>query len=144
MARLREIISVILGDVFMQPIVRSPFRRAQRGLSMIGILALLIVVASTITVTLKLLPHYIDYRTMQSVLGGLPASDVHSMGRPALLELIDKRFMINNLRDFKIRDIIEIERSRDGTVLKLSYERREHLFLNIDVVIKFNDRFEYR
>jgi hypothetical protein len=52
--------------------------------------------------------------------------------------------MINNLRDFKIRDIIEIERSRDGTVLKLSYERREHLFLNIDVVIKFNDRFEYR
>ncbi|MEQ8483381.1 MAG: DUF4845 domain-containing protein [Pseudomonadales bacterium] len=128
----------------MQPIVRSPFRRAQRGLSMIGILALLIVVASTITVTLKLLPHYIDYRTMQSVLGGLPASDVHSMARPAVFELIDKRFMINNLRDFKIRDIIEVERSRDGTVLKLSYERREHLFLNIDVVIKFNDRFEYR
>lgn len=128
----------------MQPIVRSPSRHTQRGLSMIGILALLIVVASAITITLKLLPHYIDYRTMQSVLGGLPASEVHSMNRPALFETIEKRFTINNLRDFKIRDIIQVERSRDGTVLNLSYERREHLFLNIDVVIKFNDRFEYR
>lgn len=128
----------------MRPITRSASRQRQRGLSMIGWLAVLVLIASGITLTLKLLPHYIDYRTIQSVLGGLPANEVHSMSRPALLESIDKRFTINNLRDFRIRDIIEIERSRDATALVVNYERREHLFFNIDVVIKFNDRFEYR
>jgi hypothetical protein len=133
-----------LETIDMHPIVRTPSRQRQRGLSMLGWLGVLVVIASGITLTLKLLPHYIDFRTMQSVLNGLPVNEVHTMSRPALLESIDKRFTINNLRDFKIRDIIEIERSRDATALIIDYERREHLFLNIDVVIKFNERIEYR
>jgi hypothetical protein len=128
----------------MRPITRSASCHRQRGLSMIGWLAVLVLIAAGISLTLKLLPHYIDFRTMQSVLRGLPANEVHTMSRPALFESIDRRFTINNLREFKIRDIIEVERSRDATVLVVNYERREHLFFNIDVVINFNDRFEYR
>jgi hypothetical protein len=127
-----------------QPRLQPSSRQHQNGLSMIGWLATLVVIAPASTLTLKLLPHYIDFRTMQSVIEGLPKQEVLTASRPNLFETIEKRFQINNLREFKIRDIIEVERARDFTALTIDYERREHLFLNIDVVITFNQRFEFR
>jgi hypothetical protein len=134
------------------PARRGPARRGaargapahrQRGLTAIGGLAVLIVVVSAIMMTLKLAPHYIDFYTIQTVIEGLPREEVRSMSRVALNEQLDKRFKINNLREFAIRDIITVERSRDLTVLEVLYERRENLFLNIDVVITFHKRYEY-
>ena len=120
----------------------SPPRR-QGGLSAMGALGMLVVIVAGITLTLKLAPHYIDFYTMQSVIEGLPPQEVRGMTRTNLNEALQKRFKINNLRDFKIRDIIDVERSRDGTVLLVKYERREHLFFNVDVVITFEKRYEY-
>jgi hypothetical protein len=123
--------------------VLASLRRRQRGLGTLGLLMVLVLVVAGIVLTLKLAPHYIDFYTMDSVLEGMPSSDVRTMNRTALNEAIDKRFRINNLRDFNIRDIINVERSRDATVLEVSYERREHLFFNIDIVITFEKRYEY-
>ena len=120
----------------------SPARR-QGGLSALSALAALLAIVAVITVTLKLAPHYIDFFTMRSVIQGLPANEVRSMSRTALNEMLQKRFKINNLRDFDIRDIIDLDRSREGTVLELKYERREHLIYNVDVVISFEERYEY-
>ena len=120
----------------------SPPRR-QGGLSAMGALGMLIVIVAGITLTLKLVPHYIDFYTMQSVIEGLPPQEVRNMTRTSLNEALQKRFKINNLRDFKIRDIIDVERSRDATVLLVKYERREHLFFNVAVVITFEKRYEY-
>ena len=120
----------------------SPAGR-QRGLTAIGWLATLVVLVSGILLTLKIAPHYIDFYTVQSVIDGLPEQEVRNMSRAALHETLEKRFQINNLREFKIRDIITVERSRDATVLEVRYERRENLFLNVDVVITFHKRYEY-
>jgi hypothetical protein len=120
----------------------APLRR-QRGLTAMGGLLVLVVTASVITMALKVVPHYIDFYTIQTVIEGLPRHEVRSMSRIALNEQLDKRFKINNLREFAIRDIITVERSRDLTVLEVLYERRENLFLNIDVVITFHKRYEY-
>lgn len=120
----------------------SPDRR-QRGLSAMGMLVLLIVVVGGITLTLKLLPHYIDYYTINSVIEGLPAQDVRTMSRTSLSEMLEKRFRINNLRGFSIRDMIDLDRGRDGTVLHLKYEQRQHLFFNVDVVLSFEKDYEY-
>ena len=125
-----------------QSALSSPARR-QGGLSAIGGLVVLILVVGGITLTLKLAPHYIDFYTMQSVIEGLPAQEVRGMTRTGLSDMLEKRFKINNLRGFKIRDIITVDRGRDGTVLEVKYERREHLFFNVDVVITFEKRYEY-
>lgn len=122
---------------------RSSSRRRQLGLTAVGGLAVLLLIVSGVTLTLKLAPHYIDYYTLQSVLDGLPADDVRSMSRTSLHDMLKKRFKINNLRDFEISDIITLDRSRDGTVLLLKYERREHLLFNVDVVLTFEKRYEY-
>lgn len=122
---------------------RAPGSGRQRGLSAMGGLLVLVLIVSGITLTLKLAPHYIDFYTMTSVLDGLPADDVRTMSRPALNDMLQKRFKINNLRDFEIRDIITLERSREGTVLEVRYERREHILFNVDVVITFEKRYDY-
>jgi hypothetical protein len=121
----------------------APRSRRQRGLTAVGGLVALIVAGSVILLALKLVPHYIDFFTIQTVIEGLPRDEVRSMSRVALNEQLDKRFKINNLREYVIRDIISLERRRDVTVLEVHYERRENLFLNIDVVITFHKRYEY-
>ncbi len=118
-------------------------RRRQRGLSALGTLVVIILAVSGVTLVLKLAPYYIDYFTIRSVLEDLPANQVRSMSRASLDELLQKRFSINNLRGFKIRDIIKLDRSREGTALELNYEQREHLFFNVDVVLTFQNRYQY-
>src|SRR6056297_134435 len=115
--------------------ISSPSR--QRGLTGMGWLAVLVLVVSGITLTLKIGPHYIDFYTMKSVLEGLPADQVHKMSRTQINDTLEKRFKLNNLRDFRIRDIITVDRGRDGTSLEVNYERRENLFFNVDVIITF-------
>lgn len=117
--------------------------RKQTGLSFIGWLLVIGAIASGVTLILKLGPHYIDYYTMKSVIEGLPSDRVHDMSRSELKETLEKRFKVNNLRDFKVSDVVKVERLRDGTNLLLEYERREHLFLNVDVVLTFSERYQY-
>ncbi len=116
----------------------------QAGLSFMGILMVVAVVASAVTLVLKLAPHYIDYYAVKSVIEDLPTQKVHEMSRSEIKESLQKRFKVNNLRDFKVTDILKIDRGRDDTVLNVKYEQREHLFSNIDVVLRFEEQFKYQ
>lgn len=127
----------------LREVARAGMSRRPRGMSLIGILAILVLVVTVVTLVLKCVPHYIDFYTMDSIVAGLPASEVRSATRTSLSDTLKKRFKINNLRDFEIRDIITLDRSREVTALEVNYERREHLFYNVDVVLTFHKRYEY-
>jgi len=120
------------------------FPRNQAGLSFLGWLLVIAAIASGVTLVLKLGPHYIDYYTIRSVMQGLPADRVHEMSRPEIREALEKRFKVNNIRDFEVEDVVTVERQRDNTVLDLAYERREHLFFNVDVVLTFSEQYRYQ
>jgi len=133
----------------MQALQRSARRRAmdrrkQAGMSAIAMICVLLVIVSMLSLTLKIGPHYIDYRTIQSIVNTLPPDQVHTMSRAAILESLEKRFPLNSLYDFKVRDIIAVERDRESTRVTIDYEKRENLFLNLDVVITFKKDYEYR
>lgn len=81
---------------------------------------------------------------MLTIFEALPAERVHAMSRGEIMEALQKRFRINNIRGLELRDIIEIDRQRDGTVILLHYEIREPLAGNVDLVITFDDRFDYQ
>jgi hypothetical protein len=119
-------------------------RRHQRGVSILGWLVIIILVGAVAMLIVRLAPHYIDYQTLVSVIEGLPANSVHSMSKTEIRESVLKRMLINNIRDLNVRDILEIDRKRDGTALILNYERREHLVYNIDIVLTFSRRFDYK
>ncbi len=116
----------------------------QSGMSALGLIATIAVVVAFVVLTLRLGPHYIDFRTLQAVMGDLPGAEVHEMDKRAILETLQKRFKINNLRSFRARDVISIDRNKSGTTILINYEIREPLLGNADIVLTFNESYSYR
>ena len=112
-----------------------------RGASAMGVLLVLVGLVAGITLVLKLGPHYIDWRTMQSVFDNL--TGVHEMSPADIRETLAKRFQINGLRDFDLRKVVEIDAKKDNTTLSVTYERREHIVGNVDVVLSFSESYQY-
>lgn len=118
--------------------------RKQRGASALGVLAGMIGLVAVITLLLKLGPHYIDWQTMRSVFGDLPAGKVHTMSKTEIRDSLQKRFRVNSLRDFDLKEILTIERQKASTQLLVQYEKRENIVANVDAVLTFSERYEYR
>jgi Domain of unknown function (DUF4845) len=116
----------------------------QRGASFLGwvLIALLVSVAGLLAA--RVVPPYVDYRTIVTLIEDLPKDQVHTMSKGEIRESLHKRFLINNIRDLKVADILDIQRKRDGTSLVLKYEVREHLAYNVSVVIAFDRTFNYQ
>ncbi len=119
-------------------------RSKQRGISVMGGLAGVVLIAASVTTALRIGPHYIDFRTIQSIMDALPTAEVHKMDKGAIRELLRKRFRINNIRDFRVQDILSIERTKVSTVVVIDYEVRENLLFNADIVVMFEDQYEYK
>lgn len=116
----------------------------QQGMSKWGWLIVLVVAATVATSALRIGPHYIDFRIVQTVIDRLPERDVHSnMTRTQIREHFSKQFRVENFR-IPVKDMMKIERDRNQTVLDINYEVREHLFYNIDVVLVFSERRTYQ
>ncbi len=116
----------------------------QRGAGTIGWLAGALALVSIITLTLRLGPHYLDFRTLQAVMDSLPVDEVHEMDNRSVRALLQKRFLINNIRSVKARDIVKFDRSKNSTEISIGYEVREHLLFNIDAVLTFNESYRYQ
>ena len=118
--------------------------RKQGGASALGILVGVSVLVSVFTLILKLGPHYLDFRTMQSIFNGLPASQVHTMSKKDIYESLKKRFKVNSLRDFDVTEIVKIERQKTGTLVSVAYERRENIVANVDAVLTFSEQYQFK
>jgi hypothetical protein len=117
--------------------------RRQRGMALVQWMVLVLIVGGTATLAIRTVPHYIDFYTMVSVVEALPKNQVHVMSKQKIRDSLQKRFKINNIREFDLNKIVAIERKRGATALTLQYEIREHLFYNVDVVLSFTKRFDY-
>ena len=117
--------------------------RKQRGASALGMLVGVSALVACVTLLLKLGPHYIDWQTMKSVFDGLP-KNVNTMSKDEIKVALSKRFRVNSLRDFDLKEILTIDRQKTGTVLIVHYEVREPIIGNVDAVLTFGERYEYR
>ncbi|MDH3642829.1 MAG: DUF4845 domain-containing protein [Gammaproteobacteria bacterium] len=114
------------------------------GMSAVGLIASIAGVVALVVLTLRLAPHYIDFRTLQAVMNGLPGAQIHEMDKRTVLETLQKRFKINNLRSFQVRDVVTIERGKTDTKILVDYEIRESLLGNADIVLVFSESYSYR
>ena len=119
------------------------WRSAQRGMSTWGWLFFAGMIAFGASAVLRIGPHYIDFRMVQSVMNRLADDEVHEMSRSKIREHFSKQFRVENFH-IKVQDIMEIERDRDQTVVVIDYEIREHLFYNVDIVLAFSEQRAYK
>jgi hypothetical protein len=112
----------------------------QRGMTVIGMLLLLIVIAFAALIAMKVVPMYIEYYTIKSTIESIRKEPQLAQMSPAdIHNAIQKRFDIGyverlNARDLKIRN----DASR-GRVLELVYEDERELFYGLYVVLKVDE-----
>lgn len=120
------------------------FSRRERGMTFLGVVALLVGVAAVITLVMRLGPHYLDWTTMETILDDLAGENVHQMSKADIRGSLAKRFRVNSLRGFDMREVIKIERNKVDTSLIVEYEKREPIVFNIDVVLRFSGQHRYQ
>ncbi len=117
-------------------------RHHQRGMTAIGWLLVLGLIAFFTLITLRLVPLYLEFAKVASVFESLQTEPgVTRMSKGEILSLIQKRFDVNDVANVNARDT-KVSKDKGRLNISIQYERREHLISNIDVVATFDKNIE--
>ncbi len=93
-------------------------------------------------ITLRLVPLYLEYAKVDSVLESLEAEPgITTKSRSDIVGLVSRRFDVNDVRDVDPK-LIKVSKDKGVLSVSIHYERREHLLANIDVVATFDKKVE--
>lgn len=114
----------------------------QRG-SFMGWFMIVAIVLGLASFVVRLAPHYIDHNTMAGIIEDMVADDrIARESAPAFKRTFLERLSLNNIREFEADDALAVE-ARSGTLtVDFSYEVREPLFGNADIILTFEESFE--
>ena len=121
------------------------FARSQQGLSILGWLMVLTVVAFFASTAFKVMPHYLDYMSLEKIITSVEtdkASDVRTVGE--FYNHVSKGMQVNNIRDLNMRDALQVKVENNEFLVHLKYEKREPLIENLDLVVNFDKEFRVR
>jgi hypothetical protein len=120
---------------------RTAARGRQEGMTYLGMLMLLIIVAFFAVITIKVLPIYLENFKVKSSLESLAQetkNDPATLSPIELEKLLLNRFSVNDVEHVKKEDI-KISKEGHKTVIVVDYEARVTLFNNLDLVARFPD-----
>ena len=110
----------------------------QAGASNLEMLMTFLVIAVFLTFGLKLGPLYIDHNIVTSYTKNLIESgEIANLNTSELRRKVSDNLLVNNVRDFDVTHIL-MAKENNKSVVTIAYERRVELFLNLDVVAKFD------
>ena len=111
----------------------------QHGITMISWLVILMVVGFFIMLGLRLAPIYMQNYTVKNIMTDLQQEPLISR-KPVseIRNMLQRRFDINGI-DTLDRENIKINRSGGVTSVEVTYETRQHIAGNVDVVVTFNE-----
>ncbi len=115
---------------------------SQKGLSFVGWLLALALLAFFGNVAFKLVPHYLDHRTLKSAIEAVdtnPSLDITTVGD--FYSYVGKSMQVNSIRDLDLNKVLSVTVENNKFLAHLKYEKREALIQNIDLVVKFDDTF---
>lgn len=116
-----------------------PANQRQRGMTAIGMLLLLIVIAFVALIAMKVVPMYIQYYTIKSTIESVRKEpQIAQMSPTDIQNAIQKRFDIGYVDNITARDL-KIRNENRGRVLDLEYQDERALFYGLSVVLKVNE-----
>ncbi len=111
----------------------------QRGLTVIGMLLLIVVLGFMALVAMKVIPMYIQYFTIKSTIESIRKEpQMAQMGLAEIQIAIQKRFDIGYVDKITAKDL-KLRNERNGRVLDLVYEDDQPLFYGLHIVLKVNE-----
>ena len=116
-----------------------PANEPQRGMTVIGMLLLLIVIAFVALIAMKVVPMYIQYFSIKSTIESVRKEPQLAQMTPQDIQnAIQKRFDIGYVENITARDL-KIRNDRNGRVLDLVYQDERTLFYGLSIVLKVNE-----
>src|ERR1700712_3698029 len=115
---------------------------SQKGLSFVGWLVILAVLAFAASTAAKVVPHYLDYMSMKKIIeaaGTDKTAEVSNSGE--FYDYVAKGMQVNNIRDLDLNKALSVTTENNRFLAHLKYEKREPLIQNIDLVVKFDHEF---
>jgi hypothetical protein len=116
-------------------------RGRQDGMTYLGMLIMLIVIAFCAVVLIKVLPLYMEHFKVKSSLDSLAQDTKDSQAALSPEEIeqhLLKRLSINDVQHVK-KENIQVTREGRKVVVTVDYEARVTLFDNLDLVARFPD-----
>ena len=115
----------------------------QQGMTLIGWLLILLVGGFFVLLVLKLGPIYMENYSVKTALMALKNEHgVDEKSTREIRQMLMNRLDINYV-DSLPKDAITIARKTGGNKwVDVTYEVREHLFYNVDVILSFSDSVE--
>lgn len=121
------------------------FARSQQGLSIVSWLVVLAVVAFLASTAFKVVPHYLDYMSMEKIITSVETDriqEVRTVGD--FYNHVSRGMTVNSIRDLNMQDALKVTQDGNEFLAHLKYEKREHLIENIDLVVNFDKEFRVR
>ncbi|MBI3775751.1 MAG: DUF4845 domain-containing protein [Gammaproteobacteria bacterium] len=114
----------------------------QRGMTTIGVVLLLAMIAFFVLIGLKLYPIYYDSFKVGAALDSLKADP--TLAGKSSVEVVDrlmKRLSIDNVDHVEKSDVT-VEKSGKGIRVSVEYEARKNIVGNVDVMVSFSKAVE--
>lgn len=105
----------------------------------------LAVVAFFASTAFKMLPHYLDYMSMEKIITSVEADktmDIRTVG--AFYGHVGKGMEVNSIRDLDLREALKVKIENNEFRAHLKYEKREPLIENLDLVVRFDKEYRVR
>ena len=119
--------------------------RNQTGMTMYGVMFVLIVIGFAATAATKLGPHYLDNNIVKTALeeihSNYAGSNMQGVSDDEIKAKFYKYFQVNMVSD-EIAKSAKITRTNDKVVLSANYEIRTNFISNVDVVMVFNNEVD--
>jgi hypothetical protein len=117
----------------------------QQGMSASGWIFLILIIGGMTTIGMKLIPFYMDFGTVKTVLNDMSQEPGLVNKRLSVIEgMIVKKLKLNNIRDFGVKDRITLKRASDRVVIDVMYNEKIPVVANIQLLVSFDHRVELR
>lgn len=115
----------------------------QRGASYLGIFAIIIAAAFAIKLAVAIWPAYWDDRIINKEINDALAALPKDATQSKFKQELSRRLEMNNIRDLKVDDIVQVTNT-SGIAVKKEYEVRKPFISNIELMMTFKKDFDQR
>lgn len=116
-------------------------RSTEQGISLLGVLIILLLAGFALTVLFRVGPLYLDDYTVRKSFEALGDGNTRNLTDQAIREKLYKYFVVNNVDSIDLKQV-RIDRNAARVLVSLYYERRVVFMGNLDVVAKFNNVYD--
>ncbi len=124
--------------------MKSLNTKKQQGISALGIMTAILVGSFVFICGYKTIPAYYDDFLIRKALKSLVdkgTGEVSELSKTQAQRELSNFYMMNNISGPKTK-ALRVKRFKEKTIYDISYEVREHLFGNIEIVLTFENQLD--